>query len=66
MRTFKQVIQMLRKSSGFTMHELMVVLAIVAIISAIATPNLIDWLPQYRLSSGARSVLSAIELTRLT
>ena len=48
------------------MVELMVVISIIAIMSAVAIPSLISWLPNYRLSSAARDVLSAIELARLT
>jgi prepilin-type N-terminal cleavage/methylation domain-containing protein len=32
-----------RKNSGFTLIELMTVIGIIAIVSAIAIPNLIGW-----------------------
>ena len=57
---------MIRKNSGFTLTELMTAIAVVAIILSIAVPNIIGWLPKYRLSSAARTILSAIEFTRLT
>ena len=57
---------MIRKNSGFTITELMTAIAVVAIILSIAVPNIIGWLPKYRLSSAARNILSAIEFTRLT
>lgn len=46
--------------------ELMTVIGILAIVSAIAIPNIIGWMPKHRLSNGARSLLSAFELARLT
>ena len=57
---------MIRKNSGFTLTELMVAIAVVAIVLSIAVPNIIGWMPKYRLGSAARNVLSAIEFTRLT
>jgi type IV fimbrial biogenesis protein FimT len=57
---------MTRKNSGFTMTELMVTIAIISIVTSIAVPNFLGWLPKYRLSSASRNILSAIEFTRLT
>ena len=47
------------------MAELMVVLGIIAIISALAIPGLIGWIPKYKLGNGARDVLSTIEGARM-
>jgi type IV fimbrial biogenesis protein FimT len=55
----------MRKKSGFTLFELLTVIAIIAIISAIAIPNFIGWLPKYRLGSAARNLLSAMQFARL-
>ena len=52
------------KNSGFTLLELMVVIAIVAIMVAIATPNYISWLPDRRLAAGAQDVLQGLQKSR--
>jgi type IV fimbrial biogenesis protein FimT len=54
------------RNSGFTLAELMVVIAIIAILSAFVTPNLIGWLPNYRLRSAARDIYSNFQKAKLT
>jgi prepilin-type N-terminal cleavage/methylation domain-containing protein len=54
------------KNSGFSLVELMTVIGILAVISAIAIPSLFGWMPKQRLGNGARDLLSAFEFTRLT
>ena len=55
---------MIRKETGISIIELMVVISMIAILSAIAVPNYIAWLPKYRLSSSIRDVLSDLEFAR--
>ncbi|MCG6905339.1 MAG: GspH/FimT family pseudopilin [Desulfobacteraceae bacterium] len=56
----------MRKNSGFTLMELMTTIAIIAILASVAIPNMIAWLPDYRLRSGAAEMLSALQLALLT
>ena len=55
----------MQRTSGFTLMELMITIAILAIISFIAIPNLISWFPQYRLNVAAREMVSTIQMARL-
>ena len=55
----------MQKNSGFTLYELLAVIGIVAVLSMIAIPNIISWLPKYRLGSAARNLLSAMQYARL-
>jgi len=54
----------MQKTSGFTLMELMITIAIVAILSAIVVPNMIGWMPKFRLGSESRDMLSNILKTR--
>ena len=65
MPLLKQEMMTMRKISGFTLWEVMTVLGIIAVISTIAIPNFIGWLPKYRLGSAARDLLSAMQYARL-
>jgi prepilin-type N-terminal cleavage/methylation domain-containing protein len=55
----------MRKNSGFTLMEVMMVIAIIGVLCAIATPNLVKWLPRHRVGSAARDVMSALDFARL-
>jgi len=57
---------MLRKNAGFSLTELMVIIGIIGIMAGIAMPNLIGWLPKYRMGSAAREILGTFEFARLT
>ena len=55
----------MHKNSGFTLVEILTVIAIIAIVSSIVLPNVIAWLPRYRLNSGAEEIQSTLQLARL-
>ena len=57
---------MMHKNSGFTFTELMVTIAVIGILAALAIPNFISWLPNYRLKSGAEEIQSTLQLARIT
>jgi len=56
---------LMKKNSGFTLMEMMIVIAIIGITAAIAIPNVISYLPKHRLNGGARDVYSAMQYARL-
>ena len=56
---------MIRNKSGFTMTELMMVIGIIAIASAIAVPNFISWIPKRKLGVASRDMLGALETARM-
>ncbi len=57
---------MMDKSSGFTVVELLVTVAIIALVAAIAVPDFIGWLPDYRLRSATRDLFSNFQKAKLT
>ncbi len=53
------------KSEGFTLLEIIIVIAIAGILAAIAVPSLVNQLPRYRLSGAARQVMGDLMWARM-
>ena len=53
------------KQSGFTLIELMIIIAIMGIFAGIAIPNFLSYLPKSRLNGAARQVMGDLMAARM-
>lgn len=56
----------MRKRSGFTVIELIIVIVVLGILTAVGVPNFLSWLPKNRLKSAARDLYSNMQLAKLS
>ena len=54
----------MRRQSGFTMTELVIVIAIIAVAAAVAIPSYLSWLPDIRLRSAVRDLRSDLGVAK--
>jgi prepilin-type N-terminal cleavage/methylation domain-containing protein len=55
----------MKNRRGITLLELVVVMAIVAIGAAFVAPNIGAWIPNYRLKSATRDIVSTLRTAQL-
>jgi type II secretion system protein H len=55
---------MRKHESGFTLIELMTVVAVIGIIAAMAVPSFLTYMPKLRVKSAARDIVSQLRLAR--
>jgi type IV fimbrial biogenesis protein FimT len=53
------------KQSGFTLIEMMIVIAIMGIFAGIAIPNYLSYMPKHRLNGAARRVMGDLMAARM-
>lgn len=55
----------MHKNDGFTLIEALVVIFLMALISALAVPNMIDWLDKAKLNGTVNNLKGSLELAKL-
>ena len=56
---------LLSKKEGFSLVELLIAMALIAIMAGIATPQLIQQLPKWHMSGTTRNIMSNLMMARL-
>ena len=54
----------MKKDSGFSLFELLMVIAVIAVVSAIVTPNFLSWRSNAKLSGAAGNLKGDLEMSK--
>lgn len=54
----------MQKKNGFTIYELVVVISLLAILSALAVPNMISWRSKARIRDAANSLIADLQMAK--
>ncbi|MBU4463391.1 MAG: GspH/FimT family pseudopilin [Proteobacteria bacterium] len=65
MADIRDSMRLFNKQSGFTLIELIVIIAIVAVFAGIAVPNFLSYMPKHRLNGAARQVMGDLMAARM-
>jgi prepilin-type N-terminal cleavage/methylation domain-containing protein len=58
--------EMIKRAAGFTLLELMIVVSIITVMTAIAVPNFTNWAPKFRLWSATDDIVKHLMLARMS
>jgi type IV fimbrial biogenesis protein FimT len=58
-------IKILKKRTGFTMIDVAITLSILGILTVIAVPSYISWLPRHRLQTSVRQIYDDMNLAKI-
>ena len=56
---------MMKQAKGFTIIEVMIVIAVLGILATVAIPNYMDWLPKSRVNGAARELFTEMQLAKM-
>jgi len=55
----------MQKQAGFTVLEMVIVVAVLGILASVAVPNFMGWTPRYKLKSAVMEVAASLQYARM-